>query len=227
MTSKTKIAEYKRPMSELIRTAKALDAKIKQQQQKTEQLQVTLGLTLREAKERKPNGITWPAFVAKHFNFSRSRADELIQIADGRTTVEEVRAKDAAKKREWRANPPGRPGGSVRFEVTYEDRKIAVPVYVKSEVPEPTVVRPVYVGEDADDAPPMHLVASATQPEPMPPLDVSSLVALAQIERAVSELALAIERGDIRKDIKFERRVKAVADRLLALVDDEHAAAIN
>jgi hypothetical protein len=30
MTSKTKIAEYKRPMSELIRTAKALDAKIKQ-----------------------------------------------------------------------------------------------------------------------------------------------------------------------------------------------------
>jgi hypothetical protein len=91
---------------------------------------------------------------------------------------------------------------------------------------EPTVARPRVAAADTDD-PPMHLVATSTPPEPeAPPPDVASL-ALAQIERAVGDLAMAIERGDVRANAAFERRVKAVADRLLALVDDEHPAAIN
>ena|ERR1700682_3802935 len=45
----------------------------------------------RTHKERKPKGTTWPDFVAKHFSFGRRRADELIQIAGGTTTVAEVR----------------------------------------------------------------------------------------------------------------------------------------
>jgi hypothetical protein len=92
-----------------------------------------------------------------------------------------------------------------------------VPYYKHKEPEEPRVARPTYVGAaDADDEAPTRLVAPATQPEPMAPLDVSSL-ALAQIERAAGDLAMAIERGDIRADDIFERRVRAVADQLLSL----------
>jgi hypothetical protein len=112
MSRKSTIAVYQRPMFELIRTAKELHAKIEQYGKKTEQLQMTLGLTLKEAKERKPKGITWPAFVKKHFNFGRSRADELIQIADGRTTVETVRANTAARVQKYAAKSPLANGGS-------------------------------------------------------------------------------------------------------------------
>jgi hypothetical protein len=37
-----------------------------------------------------------------HFDFGRSRADELIQIADGRTTVEKSRADKAASTANYR-----------------------------------------------------------------------------------------------------------------------------
>jgi hypothetical protein len=110
---KNKMPAHLRPMAELIRTAKALDVKIKQCTEKTEQLQMTLGLTLKEAKARKPANITWPAFVSRHFNFSRSRADTLIQIADGRTTVAEVReGRRESVNRSRNNNPPLRSGGS-------------------------------------------------------------------------------------------------------------------
>jgi hypothetical protein len=87
---------HQRSIQELIKTVKALHTKVQQSEGKTEQLQTTLGLTLKEAKDRKPEGITWPDFVKEHFDFGRSRADELIQIADGRTTVEKTRADKAA-----------------------------------------------------------------------------------------------------------------------------------
>jgi hypothetical protein len=67
---------------------------------------------LAEAKDKKPKDITWPDFVKEHFDFGRSRADELIQIADGRTTVAETREIKAASVRKSRANPPLRSGGS-------------------------------------------------------------------------------------------------------------------
>jgi hypothetical protein len=117
-------------------------------------------------------------------------------------------------------------GGKVTI---YGPDSVAKPPSNVVRYEEPTVARPRHmVAADADADPPMmRLVASATQPEQMPPLDVSSL-ALAQIERAVGELAMAIERGDVRMDdAAFGRRVKAAAHRLLALVDDEHAATIN
>src|ERR1700722_9891602 len=87
---------HQRSIQELIKTVKALDSKLAQSVGKTEQLQITLGLTLAEAKDKKPKDITWPDFVKLHFDFGRSRADELIQIADGRTTVEKTRASKAA-----------------------------------------------------------------------------------------------------------------------------------
>jgi hypothetical protein len=103
---------HQRSIQELIKTVKALDSKLAQSEGKTEQLQITLGLTLAEAKDKKPKDITWPDFVKEHFDFGRSRADELIQIADGRTTVAETREIKAASVRKSRANPPLRSGGS-------------------------------------------------------------------------------------------------------------------
>jgi hypothetical protein len=67
------------------------------------------GAQLKQAKDEKPKGITWPAFVRKHFNLSQQRADELIRIATGKITVEEVRAKDAEKHKKQRRKPMGRP----------------------------------------------------------------------------------------------------------------------
>jgi hypothetical protein len=100
-------ANPQRTIDELVRAAKALDAEIKQEterfQDKMEPLRVALGLILKEAKERKPDGITWPAFVKKHFNFSRSYADQLISIAEHRTTVAETNARAAKGMRELRA----------------------------------------------------------------------------------------------------------------------------
>jgi hypothetical protein len=107
------IEPHRRTLPELIKTAKALDTKLAQSEGKSADLKITLGLTLAEAKARKPDDITWPDFVKKHFNFGRSRADELIQIADGRTTVEKTREGRALSMRKQRAaEPPTRVGES-------------------------------------------------------------------------------------------------------------------
>jgi hypothetical protein len=79
---------------------------------KAEQYFIKLGHALAELKQRKPKGTTWPAFVRKHFDYSQTRADELIRIAKGKTTVIEVREKDATKKRRNRKKSAGRPVGS-------------------------------------------------------------------------------------------------------------------
>ena len=124
---KTAAQGHQRPLRELIKTAKALYSKMEQSAEKTEQLAVTLGLTLAEAKARKPDNITWPDFVKKHFDFGQSRADELIRIGHGKTTVEKVRegrresvkkvrAKSALRSADRTTDdepPPPREGGSV------------------------------------------------------------------------------------------------------------------
>jgi hypothetical protein len=106
------IEPYKRTLPELIKTAKALNSKLAHSEGKSADLKITLGLTLAEAKACKPEDITWPDFVKKHFDFGRSRADELIQIADGRTTVEKTRETKAVSVRKSRAKSPLRSGGS-------------------------------------------------------------------------------------------------------------------
>jgi hypothetical protein len=80
-------------MPVLIRTVKVHIEKGNRAAEKSEQHFIATGLFLKEAKERKPADITWPDFVRQHFDLGRSRADELIQIADGRTTVELVRSR--------------------------------------------------------------------------------------------------------------------------------------
>jgi hypothetical protein len=93
---------HQRTIPELIHTAKALQTKAEHAQGKAEQFYVSLGLTLAELKERKPITVTWSVFVKKHFNYSRERADELIRIGNGATTVKETRERKQARMKKSR-----------------------------------------------------------------------------------------------------------------------------
>lgn len=107
------MAGHERTVPELIKTAKALQAKAEHAAGKAEQFYISLGLTLQELKQRKPKDITWPAFVSKHFTLGRRRADELIQIASGTTTVDASRERARVGMKRSRQNgrnvTPGRP----------------------------------------------------------------------------------------------------------------------
>lgn len=58
------------------------------------------GRLLKRLKRMKPEGETWEVYVRREAGLSRERADELIRITEGRTTVTEVRgrAKQSMKK---------------------------------------------------------------------------------------------------------------------------------
>jgi hypothetical protein len=80
----------------LVATIKTHLAKAAQSAEKSEQHFRSAGQHLKELKARKPSETPWPEYVRETFDLGRSRADELIQIADGRTTVEKTRADKAA-----------------------------------------------------------------------------------------------------------------------------------
>jgi hypothetical protein len=89
------------------------------------------GIHLKDAKGivKRTAGLTWPAFLVSQCGLQRSRADELIAIADGRKTLAEVRERDAAKKRNSRAmartGSPGRPGKSSEKDQENQSQPIA------------------------------------------------------------------------------------------------------
>jgi uncharacterized membrane protein YqiK len=60
------------------------------------------GTLLKELKALKPKNLTWVVYVRQHFDLSQQRADELIRIADGDTTVERVRAANNERKQKHR-----------------------------------------------------------------------------------------------------------------------------
>jgi hypothetical protein len=109
-TSRLKAPQSARSLLELIKTAKVLQGKAEQAEGKAEQavkkadqFYVLLGLTLAELKARRPKDVTWLDFVKLHFGYSRERADELIRIGSGSTTIEAVRANTAARVQKHRA----------------------------------------------------------------------------------------------------------------------------
>jgi hypothetical protein len=56
---------------------------------------LSAGVQLQEAKRRLPEfGLKWSAFLLGKCGLQTTRADELISIVEGRTTVEEARAKN-------------------------------------------------------------------------------------------------------------------------------------
>jgi hypothetical protein len=87
------MAERQRTIRELIKTVEVLDSKLAQSEGKSADLKINLGITLAEAKlanKNSKNPMPWPNFLEKNFtNRKRSRADELIQIGEGRTTLKE------------------------------------------------------------------------------------------------------------------------------------------
>jgi hypothetical protein len=64
------------------------------------------------------------------------------------------------------------------------------------------------------------------EPTNLPTPDVASL-ALFQIERLVSNLAMAVERGEIITDTSFETRIRVVVDQLLTLIADDDRRALD
>ena len=46
-----------------------------------------IGRELKAHKEKKPNDVTWEDYVREHFDRKKQRADELIRLANGDTTL--------------------------------------------------------------------------------------------------------------------------------------------
>jgi hypothetical protein len=88
------------PLETLGGQIKAHIAKGDQAIGKAEEHYKAAGIHLKEAKERvmHTRGLTWPAFLVKHCSLHRSRADELIAIAEGKKTLTEVRAGKAERQ---------------------------------------------------------------------------------------------------------------------------------
>jgi len=99
---------------QLAKRIKALIDKGDHAADKAEQFYKAAGLELQKLKDdfkdNKPPGVTWEQYVYETCGLRRSRADELIRIGEGSTTLEEVRKRDSEKKRRLRHKPPGRPG---------------------------------------------------------------------------------------------------------------------
>jgi len=81
---------------QLIRTIRAHIEKGDRAAEKSEQHYIAAGQHLKALKAQMPTGIKWEQYLEDHgLEIGRRRADELIAIADGRATVEEVRAEKA------------------------------------------------------------------------------------------------------------------------------------
>jgi hypothetical protein len=73
---------------------------------KAEQYYKAAGIHLKALQANKPVGVTWKEYVERHCHIGIRRAQELIAIADGRTTLEKVRATKAESKRRVRQDAP-------------------------------------------------------------------------------------------------------------------------
>src|SRR5437016_2899606 len=74
---------------------------------KGEQHYISAGLHLAKLKERCPDQATFLALVKDKIGIGKSRTYELLQISDGRKTVEEVRADTADRKERHLSVPNG------------------------------------------------------------------------------------------------------------------------
>jgi hypothetical protein len=73
----------------LVRRVKALIEKGDKAAEKAEQFYKSAGIHIKEIKQQSED---WETIVREQCNIGRSRAYELMAIADGRTTFEKVRA---------------------------------------------------------------------------------------------------------------------------------------
>jgi len=97
--------------SQLVHIIKAHVAKGDKAAEKSEQHYIAAGQHLKTLKAQMPKGIKWEQYIEDlGIGIGRSRANELIQIADGRKTVEELQNRKAESVAKSRAALPLRSG---------------------------------------------------------------------------------------------------------------------
>ena len=90
--------------TQLVKTIKAHLAKAEKYQSKAEEHFIAAGQHLKTLKETAPDQATFLEMVKEHIGLGKSRTYELMQIADGTKTVEEIRGAGAERKAKERAN---------------------------------------------------------------------------------------------------------------------------
>src|SRR5262249_41286918 len=100
--------------SQLVRTIRAHIAAGDRAAEKSEQHYIAAGLHLKELKEtHSGTWAEWEDLLKTKIGIGKSRASELMQIADGRKTVEQVRERAAEGMRQIRAKAsPSRDGAN-------------------------------------------------------------------------------------------------------------------
>lgn len=90
--------------------------------EKAEQHYKAAGIHLMEAKERvkRTANLTWPAFLNAHCDIRRRRADELIAVAEGRTSLAELNDRKNAS----RSAPAAERSGRVRANSVEKTQQI-------------------------------------------------------------------------------------------------------
>jgi len=73
---------------------------------KAEQYYIAAGLHLKKLRDHAPSKADWEELIKNRCGLGTSRAYELIQIADGRKTVADVRSAKAQSMRKLRSRPP-------------------------------------------------------------------------------------------------------------------------
>ena len=104
--------------------------KLAKGEEKNEQYKASIGCLLQELKEGK-TGAEWEKLIKERCNIARSRANELIAIADGRRSEEQTAALTTARSKKHRENkaPPLRNGKNKADEPATTD----APTSLKAE----------------------------------------------------------------------------------------------
>jgi hypothetical protein len=94
------VPELAPPIRDHVKAINALSAKLERAEAKVEQYQIAIGQHIKAIKLASPDD--WKNIVKAECDLGHSRAYELMAIADGTKTVEQVRADNAGRKREER-----------------------------------------------------------------------------------------------------------------------------
>jgi hypothetical protein len=102
-TEKSQAETGQMPLPQLCAMIKAQIEKGDKASEKAEQFYKAAGLHLKELQNRKPDGVKWEKYVKDQCGIGKTRAWQLIQLADGRTTLDKARTETRERMRGFRA----------------------------------------------------------------------------------------------------------------------------
>jgi hypothetical protein len=139
-----------RTIKDGLRKIEEHDRKIEEHETKRDEREVEVGAALKALKAQKPNGIKWERYLEDcGIEIHRSRADQLIRIADGRTTVEEELADTAERVAKSRTDLPIRIGENAGDpEASAADMKAQFAALDDEDIPPQAPIE----GDDAETA---------------------------------------------------------------------------